>query len=86
MAATWRLRVESESFDWNTGTWSVDRVVVDSLTTEADALAQYGRTVAQFIADRPYMPRRHLVARIERRQLYTDKWIKTQVIRHRFTD
>jgi hypothetical protein len=84
--ASWRIRVESESFDWNTGKWSVDSVVIDRLTTEADALANYGRAVAQFITDRPFTPRRHLVTRIERRELYTDKWIKTQVIRHRFTD
>jgi hypothetical protein len=83
--ASWRLRVEAESFDWSTGAWSIDRVVVDA-TTEADALANYGPAVAQFIADRPDSPRWHLRAHIERRPNNSDVWIKRHTIHHHFAD
>jgi hypothetical protein len=85
-ASVWRLRVEAESFDWSTGEWSIDRVLVDGLKTEIEALEKYGRAVAQLVDKRPPSPRRYLRAFVERRPLYTDKWIKTQTIHHQMTD
>jgi hypothetical protein len=63
--SVWRIRVESESFDWHTGRWSVDDEE-RSYNSEDAAVRDLGNVLADFVAERAFTPRRHLTARVER--------------------